>query len=83
MNRLLAAFITLLLAAAQVHACSACYGRSDSDLAKGMNMGIYVLLVILVVVLGGITAIGFYLVRRASKMAPLTPQPASAPQPQL
>ena len=62
----------LLLAAVlpqPVLACSACIGASDSDLAKGMNMGIFVLLAVIVVVLGGIASFFIYLARRASAHA--------------
>ena len=50
-------------------ACSACFGASDSDMAKGMNMGIFSLLAVVVVVLGGIAAFFIYLCRRAGAQA--------------
>ena len=50
-------------------ACSACFGASDSDMAKGMNMGIFSLLGVVVIVLGGIAAFFIYLVRRAGAQA--------------
>jgi len=53
-------------------ACAACFGRSDSKLAQGMNMGILSLLVVVVFVLGGFAAFFVYLVRRSS-MTPGTP----------
>ena len=34
----------LLSASSPVLACTACFGQSDSNLAKGMNMGIFALL---------------------------------------
>lgn len=49
-------------------ACSACFGASDSDLAKGMNMGIFALLGVVVVVLGGIATFFVYLIRRANAL---------------
>ena len=52
-----------------VLACSACFGASDSELAKGMNMGIFALLAVIVVVLGGIASFFIYLARRASAHA--------------
>jgi hypothetical protein len=48
-----------------VLACSACFGASDSDMAKGMNMGIFALLGVVVMVLGGIAAFFIYLARRS------------------
>ena len=53
-------------------ACAACFGRSDSKLAQGMNMGILSLLVVVVFVLGGFAAFFVYLVRRSSMMAGTT-----------
>jgi len=51
-------------------ACSACFGASDSELAKGMNMGIFALLAVVVLVLGGIASFFIYLARRASAHTP-------------
>lgn len=70
MNRLGVCLIALLLAAFSASACTACYGQSDSDLAKGMNMGIYFLLAVLVVVLGSIAGFSVFIIRRAAKLAP-------------
>ena len=42
-------------------ACSACYGQSDSAMAKGMNWGILSLLGVVVTVLGGIAAFFVFL----------------------
>src|SRR5437899_7250947 len=61
-------------------ACSACFGKSDSNLAKGMNMGIFALLGVVAVVLGGIASFFVYLGRRAGAQAAsaqnLSQQPA-------
>ncbi len=62
------ALIPLLLPAA-ASACAACFGRSDSPMAKGMNMGIFTLLLVILSVLLGIAAFFFYILRRAAKMA--------------
>ena len=43
---------TKMLDAGAVIACAACYGKSDSPLAYGMNWGIFTLLGILAPVLG-------------------------------
>jgi len=45
-------------------ACAACYGKSDSPLASGMNWGIFTLLGVIVPVLG---CFGFCLVRLINK----------------
>jgi len=44
----------LLLGACQPSAlaCATCYGKSDSNLAQGMNAGIFVLLLVVTGVLG-------------------------------
>ena len=62
------ALLPLLLPAA-ASACAACFGRSDSPMAKGMNMGIFTLLIVIMSVLLGIAAFFFYILRRAAKMA--------------
>lgn len=53
-------------------ACAACYGASDSPLAKGMNWGIFTLLGVIVFVLISIASVGFVLARRAAAAAPDT-----------
>ena len=57
-------------------ACSACFGKSDSALAKGMNAGIFTLLGIVAVVLTGCAAFLVHLVRRSAMAAE-----AAAPPP--
>lgn len=50
-------------------ACAACFGRSDSKLAEGMNWGIFSLLGVVVFVLGGVAAFFVYLAKRAAASA--------------
>ena len=50
-------------------ACAACFGKTDSRLAEGMNWGILSLLVILSFVLGGFLAVGIYIVKRSAAMS--------------
>jgi len=47
-------------------ACAACYGQSDSAMAKGMNWGIFTLLGVVVSVLGGIAGFFVFLARRSA-----------------
>ncbi len=68
-TRLLAATL-LALKPVGVMACAACYGQSDSPLAKGMSWGIISLLVIVVGVLGAITAFFVYMAKRSAALAP-------------
>ena len=49
---------------ALVLACSVCFGASDSPLAKGTNMGIFVMLGVTFFVLAGFGSFIFYLIRR-------------------
>jgi len=49
-----------------VLACAACFGKSDSSLAKGMNWGIASLLVVVISVLGAIASFFIYLARRSA-----------------
>ena len=57
-----------------VLACATCFGKTDSRLAEGMNMGIFSLLAVVVVVLGGIASFFVYLAKRSSAVA-AAPQP--------
>ncbi len=61
-----------------LRACAACYGQSDSPMAKGMNWGIFSLLVVVVLVLGGIASFFVYLARRSAVAAGIS---ATAPSP--
>ena len=49
-------------------ACAACYGQSDSPLAKGMNWGIFSLLAVVATVLGTIASFFVYLGRRSATL---------------
>lgn len=72
MKRLATLFFTLLFSALltpEASACAACFGRSDSPLADGMNAGIFTLLVIIVGVLAGVAAFLIHLIRRANQPA--------------
>lgn len=50
-------------------ACAACYGQSDSPMAKGMNWGMFSLLMVVVCVLGGIAAFFVYLAKKSATVA--------------
>jgi hypothetical protein len=75
----------LLLAAPRVAlACPVCFGESDSPLARAMNMGIGLMLVVVVGVMVGFASFFVSLVRRArlaesgAKPAPSAPQEGTA-----
>jgi len=57
-----------------VFACAACYGKSDSPLAQGMNWGIFSLLTVVVCVLGGIAGFFVFLARKSA----MTPAAAAS-----
>ena len=46
-------------------ACPVCFGQSDAPMAKAMNQGILLMLVVVVAVLGGFASFIVSLVRRA------------------
>lgn len=62
------ALATLWLAP-PARACAACFGRSDSPLAEGMNMGILCLLGVIVAVLVAFASFFVFLARRAALLA--------------
>jgi len=62
---LLVALALLLVSAPDASACAACFGKSDSKLAEGMNAGIFALLGVIGGVLFAIDGFFFYLARRA------------------
>ncbi|MDB6055917.1 MAG: hypothetical protein JWN25_3440 [Verrucomicrobiales bacterium] len=66
---LLLAFALLVASSSSAQACAACFGKSDSTMAKGMNMGIFALLIVVVGVLSSFFCAGVYFVRRASQYA--------------
>jgi hypothetical protein len=47
-------------------ACATCFGKSDSKLAEGLNMGIFALLGLVLLVLGWLAGFFIYLSRRAA-----------------
>jgi hypothetical protein len=54
-------------------ACSACYGQSDSPLAKGMNWGIFSLLGVVVVVLASVATFFIFLAKKSAAFSVSTP----------
>jgi len=59
----------LALQPASLFACAACYGASDSAMAKGMNWGILSLLGVVVVVLGSFASFFVFLGKKAAAAA--------------
>ena len=59
-----------------VLACSVCFGQSDSPMAIGTNMGIFLMLGVTAVMLASFAGFFLYLMRRA-RIAESQPTPAS------
>ncbi len=67
-RRLAAAlFLSAPLLPRAAMACTACAGRSDEAMARGMNLGIFALLVVIVSVLVGLASFAIFLARRAAR----------------
>ncbi|PYJ00922.1 MAG: hypothetical protein DME25_19425 [Verrucomicrobia bacterium] len=63
-------------------ACAACFGQSDDSMARGMNLGIFALLLVTAVVLVGFASFGVFLARRSARFAAAAaspPAPAQSP----
>ena len=68
-KKLLAAVGLLMgLGVQPLFACAACYGQSDSALAKGMNMAIFFLLAVIVGVLSGVVVFFVHVGRKSSSL---------------
>jgi hypothetical protein len=61
--------VSLAMHSESLFACAACFGKSDSPLAEGMNWGIFSLLAVVGCVLSGFAAAGIFLVRKAATVA--------------
>ena len=57
-----------LLSEPALLACTACFGKSDSNMAKGMNMGILALLFVITTVLVGIAAFFVFVAKRTTEL---------------
>jgi hypothetical protein len=53
-------------------ACATCFGQSDSEMAQGMNWGIFTLLGVIVTVLAGIASFFVYIIRKEAAQAAKT-----------
>ncbi|HXR03883.1 MAG TPA: hypothetical protein VN836_04160 [Verrucomicrobiae bacterium] len=76
---LIAALAFAAFAPSPVLACAACYGKSDSALANGMNWGIFTLLGVVLTVLTCIALFFVHIVRKEEALS--NPPPPSDEQP--
>ena len=58
--------LVLLAQPASLWACAACYGASDSPMAKGMNWGIFSLLAVVVCVLSTFATFFVFLAKKSA-----------------
>ncbi len=67
---LVAIFIGMLIAIStpSAMACAACFGASDSPMAKGMNWGIFSLLAVIVCMLSGIASFFVFLSKKSAQV---------------
>lgn len=63
------ALLALLASPAGALACAACFGKSDSNMAKSVNAGIFSLMGVIVTVLAGAGSFFVFLSRRAAAAA--------------
>ena len=63
-------------------ACSACFGKSDSTMARSLNASIFTLMGFIGTVLIGAASFFVFLARRAAANAPAAPATNSSSQPQ-
>ena len=66
---LLAAGAVMVAGTLDSSACATCFGRTDSRLAEGMNMGILALLAVIGSVLAGIVSFFVYVAKRSAACA--------------
>ena len=73
MRRLFSSFVLALVTKPVVFGCAACFGRSDSPMAYGMNAGIMTLLAVILSMLALIATFFVFIVRRAAQVDPEVP----------
>ncbi|MGP8198129.1 MAG: hypothetical protein ACLQU4_01340 [Limisphaerales bacterium] len=62
----LTVFVAVLASPSGALACAACFGQSDSNMAKSVNAGIFSLLAVVATVLIGAASFFVFLSRRAN-----------------
>jgi hypothetical protein len=72
----------VLLSETPALACAACFGKSDSAMARSLNASIFTLMGVVVTVLIGAASFFVFLAKRASAMSQAEPTKTSPSQPQ-
>lgn len=68
-NAIIAVVLSWLMRPASLWACAACYGASDSPMARGMNWGIFTLLAVVLCVLGTFATFIVFLAKRSAAIS--------------
>jgi hypothetical protein len=76
----LAALVLVALGGGQALGCATCFGQSDSEMAKGMNAGIFVLLGFVALFWAAFGSFFVFIVRRAQNTGEVLPGDQHDPQ---
>jgi hypothetical protein len=82
MKRMIIAAAMLMASAPALLACAACFGKSDSAMARSLNASIFTLMGVVGVVLTGAASFFVFLAKRAAAVAQMeqTTPPPSQPK---
>lgn len=72
----------LMASAPALLACSACFGKSDSNMARSLNASIFTLMGVVGVVLAGAASFFVFLAKRAAAFAQKNQTTTSSAEPQ-
>jgi hypothetical protein len=82
MKRMIIAATVLMASTPALLACSACFGKSDSTMARSLNASIFTLMGIVGTVLAGAASFFVFLAKRAATFAEMEQTKPSSSQPQ-
>jgi len=82
MKKLIVVGMLLMASAPALLACAACFGKSDSAMARSLNASIFTLMGIVATVLAGAASFFVFLARRAASVARTEETSSSPSQPQ-
>jgi hypothetical protein len=82
MKKLIVVGTLLMGSAPALLACAACFGKSDSAMARSLNASIFTLMGVVATVLAGAASFFVFLARRAATMAREQEASSLPPQPQ-
>jgi heme/copper-type cytochrome/quinol oxidase subunit 2 len=80
MTRIVLALAALVPMAARLDACAACFGKSDAAMAKGLNAGIFALLVFVLGLWVAFASFFVFIARRARATGEPVPGDTNDPQ---